>query len=317
MAQKIACNIQQYAYKLLCLDNNDILVLLESKILCLKSPMYSLNNNLEISFQNSKIDAICLWKNNHIIVKTPKKLIVIELFLDNTNYKIVSEQEIFENLFLKYQKIISLNNYTKILLNSMREFIIMNEDRPFHFDVQLSFNYKFGFNSFIQIKPDELMANSDNKTVLFLDIKKGKILKEINDVKTCFGDVEVFCFVNDNIVAMGGDLRDGIYLFDINSRELIYHYKKDWRGYHSLLYIGNNKFLGESYSGRCYGESDDENEELYCTAFFEYKSEEQKIKKYKSGEDRVYALKRSHYIKLNNVNKIAYYADKVVYIENI
>ena len=72
MAQKIACNIQQYAYKLLCLDNNDILVLLESKILCLKSPMYSLNNNLEISFQNSKIDAICLWKNNHIIVKTPK-----------------------------------------------------------------------------------------------------------------------------------------------------------------------------------------------------------------------------------------------------
>ena len=75
--------------------------------------------------------------------------------------------------------------------------------------------------------------------------------------------------------------------------------------------------MGESYIGRCYGESDDEEEELYCTAFFEYKSEKQKIKKYKTGEDRIYALKRSHYVKLNNENKIAYYADKNVCIENI
>ena len=317
MAQKIVCNIQQYVYKIISLENNDLLILLESKILCLKSPMYSLNNNLEISFQNSKIDAICLWKNNHVIVKTRKKLLVIEIFSNNTNFRIISEKDIFENMFLRYQKIISLNNYTKILLNTMKEFIIMKEKSPNNFEVQLTFQYNLGFNSFIQIKPDEIVANSDEKKLFFIDIKKGKIIKSIDNIKACFGDVDVFCFINENIIAMGGDLREGIYLFDINERKLIKQYKKDWRGYHSLLYIGNNKFLGESYSGRCYGESDDEEEELYCTAFFEYKSEKQKIKKYKTGEDRIYALKRSHYVKLNNENKIAYYADKAVYIENI
>ena len=121
MTQKIVCNIQQYVYKIIALDNNDLLILLESKILLLKSPIYSLNNILEISFQNTKIDGMCLWKNNHVIVKTPKKLIVIEIFLNNTNFRIVSEQEIFENMFIKYQKIISLNNFSKILLNSMKE----------------------------------------------------------------------------------------------------------------------------------------------------------------------------------------------------
>ena len=69
------------------------------------------------------------------------------------------------------------------------------------------------------------------------------------------------------------------------------------RRYHSLLYLVNNKFLGESYIGRCYGESDDEEEELYCTVFL-----------------NIYALKRSHYAKLNYENKIVYYVDKIVCI---
>ena len=317
MTQKIVCNIQQYVYKIIALDNNDLLILLESKILLLKSPIYSLNNILEISFQNTKIDGMCLWKNNHVIVKTPKKLIVIEIFLNNTNFRIVSEQEIFENMFIKYQKIISLNNFSKILLNSMKEFIIMKEKAPYNFEVELTFKYNLGFNSFIQIRPDEIVAYSDEKKVLFIDIKKGKIIKVINDIKAAFGDVDIFCFVNENIIAVGGDLRYGIYLIDINIREQIYHFDKDMRGYHSLLYLGNNKILGESYCGRCYGESDDEEEELYCTAFFEYNNEKQKIKKYKTGEDRIYALKRSHYVKLNNENKIVYYANKTVCIENI
>ena len=319
MEQKIICNIQQYVYKLVALENNDLLVLLETKILCLHSPTYSLNNILEISFHNSKIDGICLWKNNHIIIKTPKKLIVIELFSNNTNYKIISELEIFENLFLRYQKMIPLNNFTKILLNTFKKFIIMKEKKDLYtFNLQFTFGHNLGFNSFIQIRPDELVANSsDGKKVFFIDIKIGKILKEINNINIYIEDVDTFCFVNNNIIAMGGDLRDGLYLFDINRRELIYHYKKDWRGYHSLLNIGNNKFLGESYEGRCYGESDDEDELLYCTTFFEYNTQTNEIIKYKTGEDRIYAAKRNHYIKFNGENKIAYHSNKMVYIENI
>ena len=116
---------------------------------------------------------------------------------------------------------------------------------------------------------------------------------------------------------MGGDLRDGIYFFDINKRELIYHYKEDWRGYHCLLNIGNNKFLGESYCGRCYGESDDELEELYCTHYFKYDEKNNKIKPYKYSNDGVYELKRYNFIKFNNIDKIAYCSNKNLYIENL
>ena len=318
MANKIICNIQQYVYRLISLENDDLLILLDKKILCIKTPSYSLNDYLEISFQNSKIDAICLWKNNHIITKTPKKLMVIELFNDNKNFRIVSEQNNFENLFLRYQKIISLNNYNKILLNTMKKFIIMDEYDSNKFQVQYQFNYNLGFNSIIQTKQNEIVCNSsDENKVFFIDIKKGKIMKIINDIKVYIEDVDSFCFVNDDIIAMGGDLRDGIYLFDINLREMIYHYKKDWNGYHSLLYIGNNKFLGEAYGGRVYGESDDESEELYSTEYFIFNNENNKIKKYKSGEGIIYGLKRTNYIKFNNLKKIAYYSNKNVYIENI
>ena len=312
------CDIQQYVYRLVPLDNNDLLILLEKKILCVKSPTYSLNNSLVISFENSKIDGICLWKNNHVIIKTPEKLIVIEIFDNSNNFRIISEQNILENIYLRYQKMISLNNYTKILLNTMKKFIIMEEFSQNFFQVQLDFSYKLGFNSFIQIRPDEIVSNSsDEKRVFFIDINKGKIIEKIDNIKVYIEDVDSFCFVNDNIIAMGGDLRDGIYLFDINQRKLIYQYKKDWNGFHSLLYLGNNKFLGEAYEGRVYGESDDESEELYSTIFFEFKKEKNKIKKYKSGEGRIYALKRSNYIKFNNLNKIAYYANKAVFIESI
>ena len=84
-----------------------------------------------------------------------------------------------------------------------------------------------------------------------------------------------------------------------------------------MLNIGNNKFIGEAYAGRCYGESDDENEELFCTMFFEYDSQNNEIRKYKTGEGRIYAERRSNYIKFKNENKIAYYSNKKVYVENL
>lgn len=318
MDQRKIINIQIYAYRLIPLDNSDLLIQLEAKILCLKSPNYSLNNILEINFPNTMIDGICAWKNNYIIIKTKQKLIVIELLNNNTNYRIVSEQVIFENMFLRYQKMISLNNFSKLLLNTMNGFIIMNEKEPYIFQLQYSFKYNYGFNSFIQIRKDELMCNSSEENkVFFIDLKIPKIITDIKDINIYTADIDTFCFVNNDIVALGGDLRDGIYLFDINSRTKIKHYKEDWVGFHSLLNIGNNKFIGEAYAGRCYGESDDENEELFCTMFFEYDSQNNEIRKYKTGEGRIYAERRSNYIKFKNENKIAYYSNKKVYVENL
>ena len=316
--KKIEININEYVYRLICLQNNDLLVLLDTRIICLKSPDYILNNSLVISFNNSNIDSICLWKNNHIIVKTPSNLYILELNLNNTNYRIVSTSNLYENIMLRYQRMISLNSYTKLLLNTSKKYIILEEALPHFFQTRNSFFYKLGFNSYIQIRENEIVCNSSNeRRVFFIDFLKGKILAKINNIKVYIGDIDPFCFINNNIIAMGGDLRDGIYFFDINKRELIYNYKEDWRGYHSLLNIEKNKFLGESYSGRCYGESDDESEELYCTHFFEYDEKENKIKTYKYSEDRIYALRRSNFIKFNEGGKIGYSSNNIISIENL
>jgi hypothetical protein len=299
------------------LQNNNLLVVLKTLIKCLKSPDYSIENALDISINNQGIDAVCLWKNNIIIVKTNQKFYFIHINEGNYNFNIISEFNLLENIMLKSQKMISLNNKSNLLINTIGKFIILNEHQPNLLQIEKVF-FGINANSFIQIRKNEIVCNSsEKKEVYFINFKKGNIISKINNINIYILDIDSFCLVNKNVLAMGGDLRDGIYLFDINKRELINHYKEDYRGYNCLLSLGNNKFLGESYCGRCYGESDDEEEELYCTHFFEFNEKENKIAIYKYSVDRIYDLKRINFIKFNEANKIAYSSKNNLYIENI
>ena len=313
----IEYNINQPIFRLISLQNNNLLVVLKTLIKCLKSPDYSIENALDISINNQGIDAVCLWKNNIIIVKTNQKFYFIHINEGNYNFNIISEFNLLENIMLKSQKMISLNNKSNLLINTIGKFIILNEHQPNLLQIEKVF-FGINANSFIQIRKNEIVCNSsDKKEVYFINFKKGKIISKINNINIYILDIDSFCLVNKNVLAMGGDLRDGIYFFDINKRELIYHYKEDYRGYNCLLSLGNNKFLGESYCGRCYGESDDEDEELYCTHFFEFNGKENKIKPYKYSVDRIYELRRVNFIKFNEANKIAYSSKNNLYIENI
>jgi hypothetical protein len=313
----IEYNINQPIFRLISLQNNNLLVVLKTLIKCLKSPDYSIENALDISINNQGIDAVCLWKNNIIIVKTNQKFYFIHINEGNYNFNIISEFNLLENITLKSQKMISLNNKSNLLINTIGKFIILNEHQPNLLQIEKVF-FGINANSFIQIRKNEIVCNSsEKKKVYFINSKKGNIISTINNINIYILDIDSFCLVNKNVLAMGGDLRDGIYLFDINKRELINHYKEDYRGYNCLLSLGNNKFLGESYCGRCYGESDDEEEELYCTHFFEFNGEENKIKLYKYSIDRIYELRRVNFIKFNEANKIAYSSKNNLYIENI
>ena len=313
----IEYNINQPIFRLISLQNNNLLVVLKTLIKCLKSPDYSIENALDISINNQGIDAVCLWKNNIIIVKTNQKFYFIHINEGNYNFNIISEFNLLENIMLKSQKMISLNNKSNLLINTIGKFIILNEHQPNLLQIEKVF-FGINANSFIQIRKNEIVCNSsEKKKVYFINSKKGNIISTINNINIYILDIDSFCLVNKNVLAMGGDLRDGIYLFDINKRELINHYKEDYRGYNCLLSLGNNKFLGESYCGRCYGESDDEEEELYCTHFFEFNKEENKINVYKYSVDRIYDLRRVNFIKFNEANKIAYSSKNNLYIENI
>lgn len=313
----IEYNINQPIFRLISLQNNNLLVVLKTLIKCLKSPDYSIENALDISINNQGIDAVCLWKNNIIIVKTNQKFYFIHINEGNYNFNIISEFNLLENIMLKSQKMISLNNKSNLLINTIGKFIILNEHQPNLLQIEKVF-FGINANSFIQIRKNEIVCNSsEKKKVYFINSKKGNIISTINNINIYILDIDSFCLVNKNVLAMGGDLRDGIYLFDINKRELINHYKEDYRGYNCLLSLGNNKFLGESYCGRCYGESDDEEEELYCTHFFEFNEKENKIAIYKYSVDRIYDLKRFNFIKFNEANKIAYSSKNNLYIENI
>ena len=81
----------------------------------------------------------------------------------------------------------------------------MEEYSLYNFQVQYQFSYNLGFNSYIQTKQDEVVCNSsDEKKVFFIDIKKGKFIKIIDDIKVYIEDVDSFCFVNEEVIAMGG-----------------------------------------------------------------------------------------------------------------
>ena len=310
-------NINQPIFRLIPLKNNNLLIILKSLIKCLKSPDYSLEEALDISINNQQIDAVCLWKDNIIIVKTNQKFYFIEINEANYNFNIISEFNLLEKALLRYQKMISLNNQSNLLINIMGGFVILNENQPNLLQIEKIF-FGINANSFIQIRKNEIVCNSsDAKQVYFINFKKGNIISKINNINNYILDIDSFCLVNKNVLAMGGDLRDGIYLFDINKRELINHYKGELRGYNCLLSLGNNRFLGESYSGRCYGESDDEEEELYCTQFFEFNREENKVTIFKESADRIYDLRRVNFIKFNEANKIAYSSKNNLYIENL
>ena len=182
----------------------------------------------------------------------------------------------------------------------------------------MTFKNPKSFQSFIQIRNNEIVCNSENeKKVYFIDIKKGTILSKINNINTFILDRDIFCLINKNILGIAGNLRNGIYFLDINKRELIYQYKEDWRGYNCLLNNRNNKFLGESYEGRSYAESDDEDEELYFNKFIEYNEKENKIKPYKFSNHRIVELKRNNFIKFKNIERICYTNKKYLYIENL
>ena len=119
----IEYNINQFIYRLIPLQNNNLLVILKTLIKSLKAPDYSLENSLDISINNQEeIDAVCQWKNNIIIIKTKQKFYFIHINEGNYNFNIISEFELLNDIRLKRQKMISLNNKSKLLLNTIGKF---------------------------------------------------------------------------------------------------------------------------------------------------------------------------------------------------
>ena len=314
-------HLNETIYRLFLLENNDLLILLEFKILRLQMPDYKIEKSKEIIINNLKLFEMCLWKNNQILIISLDKLYSIQLYDNNDKYEIIIELNLYNNVNTKFKRfiqVIPLKNYSKFILNSYGKFLIYNELPNNCFQSKMTFKNPKSFQSFIQIRNNEIVCNSENeKKVYFIDIKKGTILSKINNINTFILDRDIFCLINKNILGIAGNLRNGIYFLDINKRELIYQYKEDWRGYNCLLNIGNNKFLGESYEGRSYAESDDEDEELYCTKFFEYNEKENKIKPYKFSNHRIVELKRNNFIKFKNIERICYTTKKSFYIENL
>ena len=311
--------INEKIFRLLSFDNKDLLILLEQKVLYLNNPDYKLENALEIRVDNLNFYEMGLWKNNHILLITLNNLYLVQLDNKNKNYRIVLKLILYNNINTKFRRfiqIIPLINISKFLLNSYGKFLIYREMPNNSFQSEIVIRNPKSFQSFIQIKKNEIVCNSENeKKVYFININKGKILSKINDLNSFILDRDIFCLINEKILAMAGELRSGIYFFDINKRELIYHYKSDWRGYHCLLNIGKNKFLGESYDGRVYAESDDEEEELLCTKYFEFNEKENNVKFIKNSNNRIAQLRRHNFIKFKGIERIAYVEMKNVHLE--
>ena len=178
-------NINQPIFRLIPLKNNNLLIVLKSLIKCLKSPDYSLEEALDISINNQQIDAVCLWKNNIIIIKTNQKFYFIEINEANYNFNIISEFNLLEKALLRYQKMISLNNQSNLLINTLGKLIILDEHQPNLLQIE-KILFGINVNSFIQIRKNEIVCNSSEaKEVYFLNFMKGNIISTINNINIC------------------------------------------------------------------------------------------------------------------------------------
>ena len=123
----IEVKLSENIFRLFSLDNYDLLILLEFKILCLKNPNYKLENSIEITINDLKLLEMSLWKNNHILVITKDNLYYIQLYENNNKYKIVLTVNLYNYINIKFKRfiqIIPLKEYTKFILNSYGKFLI-------------------------------------------------------------------------------------------------------------------------------------------------------------------------------------------------
>ena len=182
--------------------------------------------------------------------------------------------------------------------------------------LNLIYKSKYSFFSIFQINENKLVISSYfEKSIIFLNTKFWTIISTINNIDLSLSN-EIFCMINNDILAVGGDLRSGIYFIDVKNHILKNQYKNNFFGYTILLNLENERFLGESFSGRCYGESDDEEEDLLCTEIYQYDNIKIEPKLIKSGIDRNNFNKRTFIIKLKNFDKIAYFVGKILYAFN-
>lgn len=293
------------------LNNQNIILYSDKTIYILKYPKY------EISFiiQNEKfisINYICEYKPNILFISTNNKIQKIELKNNNSEYEILSSYNIQFNCY----KLIPLKNSNKILYNSYKSFSIIENINEHTIQLNLIYKPIYSFFSIFQINENKLVISSYfEKSIKFLNITFWTIISIINNIDLSLNN-EIFCMINNDILAVGGDLRSGIYFIDVKNHILKNQYKNNFFGYTILLNLENERFLGESFSGRYYGESDDEEEDLLCTEIYKYDNVKIEPKLIKSGIDRNNANKRSFIIKLKNCDKIAYFVDKILYIEN-
>ena len=292
------------------LNNNNLVIYSDKIIHILKYPNYEICLTIQKKdFQ--LIYSICEYKSNYLIISFKTIILMIKLN-DNFEYEIISSCNI---PFICY-KIFTLNNRNKILCNFFNSFSIMEIINNKSMQLNYIFKCKYSYYSILQVNKNEIVCSSYfEKCIRFIDIKFGTIISIINNIDLSLNE-EIFCIVNKNILCVGGDLRSGIYFIDIDNHILLNQYKKNYLGYTILLSLENKKFLGETFSGRYYGESDDENEDLLCTQIYEYDSENIKPILIKDGTDRNLMEKRSKIIKLKKENKIAFFVRKILYISN-
>ena len=292
------------------LNNNNLVIYSDKIIHILKYPNYEIRLTIQKKdFQ--LIYSICEYKSNYLIISFKTIILMIKLN-DNFEYEIISSCNI---PFICY-KIFTLNNRNKILCNFFNSFSIMEIINNKSMQLNYIFKCKYSYYSILQVNKNEIVCSSYfEKCIRFIDIKFGTIISIINNIDLSFNE-EIFCIVNKNILCVGGDLRSGIYFIDIDNHILLNQYKKNYLGYTILLSLENKKFLGETFSGRYYGESDDENEDLLCTQIYEYDSENIKPILIKDGTDRNLIEKRSKIIKLKKENKIAFFVRKILCISN-
>ena len=145
------------------------------------------------------------------MIKLDKEKYTIEQTLEGHKGYVVKIIEFNTN------ELISISNDT-----SMKFWNINQENRNFICVKSVTFQNNINYNiGILKIKENEFVtvSNGDNK-IKFWDYTNYSLIKEIKGINPCFTYHHI-CLINENILCVGNYDSQGLFLFNINSREFI------------------------------------------------------------------------------------------------
>lgn len=184
-----------------------------------KSPSGIYEKVLNAEIHNKEISYVNQLNNGQIITCSSDKTMKI---LSINNDDDLNIEQVLKGHTNAVYKVIEIDDETLISISSDLTFKVWKKKFDNYIcSNTIQFQDYRSYCNIIKINDNEFATISVGDSVLkFWDSKTFKLIKEIKNIKTCWG-MENMCIIDDNILCIGGNDNEGFYLIEISNHQIM------------------------------------------------------------------------------------------------